>query len=233
MRRTSLCLALVTASIALLASSAAFAQEKAGSDHDKVVGRLGIGYLGLREVGIGSPASAVPTPVIGARYWLSSAMAIEIGAGFGWVGGSTDTVNGGNTTSTDKPSATAFALHGGVPLSLASGQHTSFQIIPELNLGMGTGTVKVANQPDTTNTGMLLTAGARAGLEVHFGFIGVPELSLVGSVGAYFSRVASKTSREVNGTTTSQSDTSTGFGTTVGPNPWAIFTNNISAIYYF
>lgn len=119
------------------------------------------------------------------------------------------------------------------PISLASGKHTSFQVIPEFNLGFGTGTIKTNNAPDANLTGFLLEAGARAGLEVHFGFIGVPELSLVGSVGLYFRHEGSKTSRDANGTTTSASISSNKLGTSVGPNPWSIFTNNISAIYYF
>jgi len=71
--------------------------------------------------------------------------------------------------------------------------------------------------------------GARAGFELFFGFIGIPELSLNATVGAQFSM--RKVSTDSSGLTIS--DTSLGFSTTVQNNPWDIFAGNVAARYYF
>ena len=197
------------------------------SDHDAVVGRLAVGYLGRNGVDIGAaglPAGTViDAPVIGVRYWLSDMLGIDAGLGFGLSSGSTDDATG---ASTDLPSWHLFMIHGGVPLSLASAGHFSFQIVPELNLGfagasqdMGGTTIKAS--------GFHLDVGARAGAEIHFGFINVPQLSLQGSVGLRLN---------MNSTSTDPGDAGTShfnLGTTVGDNPWNIFTSNVAALYYF
>jgi hypothetical protein len=196
------------------------------SDHDAVVGRLAIGYLGRNGVAIAGGPGFAPTvidaPVIGVRYWLSDMIGIDAGLGFGLTSGSVKT----NGNSVDNPSWHLFMLHGGVPLSLASAGHFSFQIVPELNLGFAGASATVMNT-DVSVSGFHLDVGARAGAEIHFGFIGVPQLSLQGSVGARMS---------MDSTGTDPGDNSTSnfsLATTVGDNPWNIFTSNVAALYYF
>ena len=112
-------------------------------------------------------------------------------------------------------------------------QHHTFQIVPELNLGYGSQTVKApagSNGDDTKNSGFRLDIGARAGTEVQFGFIGLPNLALQATVGVYFS-YQSITTKTGDNSETSASATS--LSTSVQSAPWAIFTNNISALYYF
>jgi hypothetical protein len=79
-------------------------------------------------------------------------------------------------------------------------------------------------------SGIHLDIGARAGGEVQFGFIGIPELSLQAGVGLAFSYDHSKQTQP-GGASNSRNTTS--FGTSVGNNPWNIFTSNIAALYYF
>src|SRR5262249_21638856 len=137
------------------------------------------------------------------------------------------------TVSHDTQGFTAFILHGGVPLALANSGHFSFQVVPEMNLGFATSTI--SGPPDTHVNGFHLDIGAHAGAEIHFGFIGIPQLSLQGSmdpllktehashnIDAYMGAPESKTS--LNSTT---------IRTTVGDNPWNIFTSNVAALYYF
>jgi len=199
------------------------------SDHDAVVGRLAIGYLGRNGVDIGAgslPGAAavvIDAPVIGVRYWLSDMLGIDAGIGFGFTSGSDKDAMG---VSTDRPSYHLFMIHGGVPLSLASAGHFSFQVIPELNLGFA-GASQTVGGMDASVSGFHLDLGARAGAEIHFGFINVPQLSLQGSVGV-----------RMNMNSTSQSPGSGGsshfdLATTVGDNPWNIFTSNVAALYYF
>jgi len=192
-----------------------------GTDHSLVVGHLGFGYLGRPGVAVGQAAAVVNAPVIGVRYWLDPGMGIDVGIGFGLTSGSTTTAG----TSTDNPSAWAFVLHGGVPLALASGRHYTFTIVPEANVGLGGG-----GTDTVSNSGFLLDLGARAGAEIQFGFIGLPELALQGSIGAMF-QVTSSSSTPDGGEKTGQSNMS--ITTTVFNSPWGIFTNSVSALYYF
>ncbi len=211
-------------------------------DHDRFIGRFAVGYFGVSQLPIaaGGPGqnggvtqANVNAPIVGVRYWLNRQIGIDGGLGFGLSSGSAEAVNGGTTTTTDHPSAFGLALHGGVPIALAHGKHYTFLAIPEMNIGFTSGTIKQTNAPDISLSGFRFDLGGRIGAEIHFGFIGLPELSLEGSVGLAFHRIAYKSSTTANGTTVSGSDGTTSFGTNVQSDPWALFVNNISAFYYF
>ncbi|MCC6217789.1 MAG: hypothetical protein IT376_23220 [Polyangiaceae bacterium] len=224
-----------------------------GSDHEAMVGRFAVGYLGRAGVPIWAgplnPANVgtgttligeVSAPVVGIRYWLDPMLGLDVGLGFASVGGgSVETESGSVTTTVDLASTTAFLLHGGVPLSLASSRHFSFQVVPELNVGFSSRTEEDPAPPQGTGQkreygGFGIDLGARAGAEVHFGFMGIPELSLQGSVGVFFaSRSASVTVSQPNTPETNLNASTTDITTTVGSNPWNIFTSNVSALYYF
>jgi len=204
------------------------------SDHDSVVGRLAVGYLGRNSMAIGAgpgsvigatSSASIDTPIIGVRYWLSDMLGIDAGLGFGLVSPS-EKVNG---TSIDGQGITVFMLHGGVPLSLASARHFSFQIVPELNVGFASSSATDAMDVETSVSGFHLDVGARAGAEIHFGFIDVPQLSLQGSVGLRLNMDTTGYKRGMVDSSTSR----TSIGTTVGDAPWNIFWNNVSALYYF
>jgi len=234
----------VTAQVQTPAASAkpaAPAAEDAVSDHEKVVGHVGVGYLGLTTLplapGNGIPAT-VSAPVIGVRYWLAEKIGLDLGVGFGLTSASTEVVAGGNSKTRDAPSVFGAALHGGVPLVFAHEKHYKFLLIPEMNVGFAKATFTpnvppgAPAQPDESHSGFHLDVGARVGAEIHFGFIGVPALSLQATVGAYIRRDQIKVSSEPNGGTQSSSTGVTSFGTSVQSDPWALFANNISAIYY-
>ncbi|MGC4090638.1 MAG: hypothetical protein QM756_22750 [Polyangiaceae bacterium] len=193
-----------------------------GTDHSLVVGHLGFGYLGRPGVPVGQAATLVNAPVVGVRYWLDPGMGIDVGLGFGMLSGSTTNMG----TSVDNPTLWAFVLHGGVPLALANGRHYSFQIIPEANIGLGG-----ASFDGGSSSGFLLDLGARAGAEIQFGFIGIPELALQGSIGAMFSVQSSSTT--LDGPAGKSGQSSLGINTTVYNSPWGIFTNSLTALYYF
>jgi hypothetical protein len=201
------------------------------ADHALVVRHFGIGYMGRRTINInptGAPAT-VDAPIIGVRYWLDPMIGIDAGVGLLFSGASTKT----GDTSTDQQGFTVFMLHGGVPLALAGSKHFSFQVIPELNLGIAsskTAPAAMAAQGSDLS-GIHFDIGARAGGEIQFGFIGIPELSLQAGVGLAFSYDRSKITPPGGGPATSAHTTS--LGTSVGNNPWNIFTSNIAALYYF
>jgi len=197
------------------------------TDHASVVGHFGVGYMGRRSIGIDADAAGnfvtVDAPVIGVRYWLDPMIGIDAGLGVLLSSGSTKT----GAVSTDRQGYTVFILHGGVPLALAGGKHYSFQIVPELNLGFSSS--KRGGVGDDLS-GFHLDVGARAGTEIQFGFIGIPELSLQAGVGLALAYDRVKASPAMgDATTVSRTALSTG----VGDNPWNIFTGNIAALYYF
>ncbi len=193
------------------------------SDFDVNVRRWGIGFSGVSLVPTG-PTSTATVPALGLRYWLNPSYGVDVALGISWTGGSTDA----DGTSTDKPSVFGVIAQGGVPFVLSAHRHVNFEVIPYLTLGYGrtsTGT----GYAETDFYGLRVDVGARAGFEVFFGFIGIPELALSATVGAQFEY--QRTSESAGGV--SATDTTLTFSTTVQNNPWDIFTGNISARYYF
>jgi hypothetical protein len=201
------------------------------TDHAAVVRHFGIGYMGRRTINInptGAPAT-VDAPIIGVRYWLDPMIGIDAGLGLLFSGSSAKS----GDTSTDLQGYTVFMLHGGVPLALAGSKHFSFQVVPELNFGIASSkTAPAAAAGEGADlSGIHFDIGARAGAEIQFGFIGIPELSLQAGVGLALSYDRAKITPPGGGAATSVHTTS--LGTSVGNNPWNIFTSNIAALYYF
>lgn len=229
--------AVMAASIAAMMTMAsrASAQEKAPvvaddgtSDHDKMEGRIGIGYAGVSEVPF--PGGRIAAPVISARYWMDTQMGVELGLGLATTGGTVESDTGSDSAKGDKNGAFAVMVHGGVPFSLYSAEHYSFQLIPELNIGVAQQEIKAEGDGDNTkNSGRRIDLGARAGAEIHFGFIGAPELTLTGSVGLFYTNQMVKTETG----DASLTDTNVGLATTAFNNPWDFFTGNVAARYYF
>jgi len=214
------------------------------SDHDAVVGHIAVGFLGRATIPYGlynggAPALA-PVPVIGVRYWIDPMIGLDLGLGL-WLGGASTEVTAAGATgpSLNVGKPTSFVIHGGVPLALASSQHFVFEVIPEANFGFANVTYGVpAGAVGTTkNAGTHFDIGARVGAEIHFGFMGLPQLSLLGTVGLRFEY--DKLTNEAvvaAGAGTAATKTSTGawnLSTTVYDNPWNIFIGNVGALYYF
>jgi hypothetical protein len=229
-----------------------------GLDRDMWIGHFGIGWLGTRAVPIGTAAAGVPgaaiaalnTPIIGGRYWLNSNLGIDAGLGFFMMSGSNTAPNPavpGADLTLDKQSQMSFVLHGGVPIALGlEGKHYSFQVTPELDIGFASGTNKpvpavapAVTPPDASLSGFMLQIGARAGAEIFFGFIGIPALSLEGSVGLYLATQSGSASRAaytdagVAVPAVNYKDSTLLIGTSALNNPWQIFTSNVAARYYF
>jgi hypothetical protein len=230
------------------AAAPAAAATPGTSDHAQMVGRLAVGYFGITNTGAAanvggtgpndSPYAIIgQAPVVGVRYWLDPMIGIDAGIGMSMIGG---TIDDGDPMTPDykRGSFTGFLIHGGVPLALASADHFTFEVIPEINLGFAGGSEDTngAGAGKIEYSGFHFDLGARVGAEIHFGFIKLPQLSLVASVGLRYDNDSGKTenSQVPAGTATvKQSSSRSEFHTTVGSNPWAIFTDNIAALYYF
>jgi hypothetical protein len=219
------------------------AREEAGTDHDAVIGRFGLTYFDITNLPIANPligggappaaptSSNVAAPVVGMRYWFNRRWGLDAGVGLGLAGGSTESVIGGTDTTVNKTSTTGVAFHVGVPIALAYGKHYTFLVIPNTTLGFTTAsyTAPVAGASEQDLSGFLFDIGARAGAEIYFGFIGLPQLALQATIGLSFRRSVFKWSSAGN----SASDGTNTFGTNVQADPWSIFRDAVSATYYF
>jgi hypothetical protein len=217
------------------------------SDHDQVVGRLAVGYFGITNVGAGAGGGTGPNdspyavtgfaPVVGVRYWINPTIGLDLGVGLSIVGGSlSNETPPADEVEIDRNSFMGFTIHGGVPIALASVDHFSFQVIPEANVGF-TGASSDPNgddDGDISHSGFHLDVGARVGAEIHFGFMKLPQLSLIGSVGLRLDIDSGSTTNSTPATGDIETSSSrTELHTTVGANPWAVFTNQVAALYYF
>jgi hypothetical protein len=208
------------------------------SDHARFVGHFGVTYFDIASLPIANPVtnvgpggitgSTVSAPVVGVRYWFQRSLGIDVGVGLGLAGGSREAIVGGVDTTVDKTSTTGFALHGGLPIAFFHGRHYAFLVIPQMTIGFTSGTSTAAGAQQDLS-GFLFDAGGAVGAEIHFGFIGIPELALQASVGLSYRRSAFKWKSGGD----SASDGTNTFGTNVSADPWALFKDAISATYYF
>jgi hypothetical protein len=204
-----------------------------GSDHAAFVGSFGVGFFGVMTLPIircepvvpaCTPLSDLaPAPTIGVRYWLGETLGIEAALGLNVTNGANGNVDN---------SLLGFALHGGVPLALAHTGHFVFEIVPQLNFGVASGSYETTGVTNDVS-GLLIEAGAKVGGEVHFGFIDIPQLSLQGTVGLMV-RHESRSLETIMGTfpATTVEQSETRIATGVDGEPWDVFTGTITAIYY-
>jgi hypothetical protein len=203
-------------------------------------------------------AATVNAPVIGMRYWLNDMIGLDAGFGLATYSASytqhyavlTGNGQGEYDAKTNAPNSFGLLLHAGVPLALHAEKHWAFEVIPETNIGFSSGTIKfnpglvdpsvqqTLPQNDIKLSGFRFDIGARVGAEIHFGFIGVPNLALQAGVGLYFQMLSFKAKGGGNPNNnafpdTSYSGSSTTIGTSVLDSPWSIFTKNVAALYYF
>jgi hypothetical protein len=243
--RTTLALRSLAAAAALATAGAAAAQVKPREEPDgeRVAGHWGVAFFGLNQFTFGAytpPLGAagpnvVSVYTVGVRRWMAQPAGkafrnwgLDIGLGLA-LGGGSDTAPG---VSVDAPSAFGIALHSGLPLAVAHSQHVTFELIPELDIVHARSQVTsvTAGGQITDYSGSVFQLGARAGLEVYFGFIGVPQLSLEATVGASVGYISLRS--KPGGA--AQSTASRWFiGTSRQNEPWNIFGGNVGAIYYF
>jgi hypothetical protein len=235
-------------SFSLLVAGAAHAQdakEDATTDHSRVVGHIGVGYFGQIPMPLGSGAgggvpaplvAAIPLELVGVRYWFNDGVGLDVALGLGIQSGS----NTANGTSVDRPSVFGLGFHVGVPIALYSGKHYTFVIIPQVRFGHESETVKPpvgspAGTPDTSHTGNHFQIGAAAGGIFHFGFLGIPQLTLDATVGLYADVTGGSTKfpAGAGGGTNDTSFSQLALATSVAHQPWNIFFTNVAAIYHF
>jgi hypothetical protein len=236
--RTTLALRSLLAAAAVAAAAAASAQARpaaeAANDGEKVVGRWGAAYFGGTTFDFSTAATDnfLTVQTVGVRHWMPQSgtgfyknWGVDLGLGLA-LGGGSDKAAG---VSVDAPSAFGLALHGGLPLAIAHTRHVTFELIPEANLVYASSTVTEAGQTDFS--GWALQLGARAGFEVFFGFIGIPQLALEATLGASLTYASTKVKPPAPATEVTSSRWM--LATSRQNEPWNIFGGNVAAIYYF
>lgn len=224
----------------------------APTDHQAVAGHAGFGFLGMSDLPlpVAAPSGTkdrpalspndrlslrvVSAPVLGVRYWWNQCVGLDAGLGLYYSAGSTTAELGDETSDLDKQTIFAMLLHAGVPLRLADTRHMVVLLIPEVTFGTARSDVSAVFDdnapPDAELRGYRLDVGARAGAEIHFGFMGLPSLALEAGIGFYVS------SQWASATVANQSlsDISTSISTTSLNAPWDFFrVGSVAARYYF
>jgi hypothetical protein len=253
MRSTSNLRPLAAALALALAGGAAAAEPRSAAiaprepaDGERVMGDWGLTLFTPRTIDFGSfgaPTSVQSVRIysIGLRHWMSSPLgpfkSWGVDAGFGLALGSAKITgpSNGSIVTLDEPSVSGFSLHAGVPLALSHGRHFSFVVIPEADLiFVGATALDPASTPQYAKVELAswqLEAGVRAGAEIFFGFIGIPELSLEATLGVSLSYEYA-TSKEKS-TGIEWADSSWAFSTARQTDPWRVFGARLAAIYYF
>lgn len=188
------------------------------TDHDQV--GAGISFFGVNSINV-APSNfggslSLTLPTVGARIWFGG-VGLDIGLGLGTttrqtynscVGGgmpgSGDCTAGGATDAEVRSGGIdggfGIGLHVGVPIAAAVSRHAALLIIPEVGFAYGKATIYNPSgsippgpaENDVDLSGIQLDVGVRVGGELHFGAIGLPNLSLQLAVGLGF-RYASRT----------------------------------------
>lgn len=204
--------------------------QELANDLDPSKRPVGIGYAGISQVPIGGTVGTLTAPAIGARIWTSPKMGVDVALGFGWADGS---VSMTGQPSQDMNAVWGLVLQAGLPIALATHRHVSFQVIPYASFAYGQ--TKSQGPTPITFSGSRFDLGARSGLEIFWGFIGLPQLSLSATVGVAFQRRSISQEQDAGPFNPGGTSTATTYGitTTVQNNPWDIFTGNVAARYYF
>ena len=213
------------------ASEAPNAAEPA-TDHERVVGRLGLGWGGAPDLAVGTLDRTIAAPSLAARYWRTARFGMELGVGLSYVGATTAVQQPGSTsTERVEPTLWGFSVRLAAPIALSWGRHYTLVVIPETRIGWATVGARTApdEESDDGGSGLTFELGARAGAELHFGFLGVPELALEATVGLALQAVSVSTTDGNTGTKASR----VSIATTAYDAPWDFFRTAVAARYYF
>lgn len=223
------------------------------TDHQVVIGAWGLGYTGSVQVplplafpvGRGDQAGMFPNdklslrqvlvPTLGLRKWFSKRRGFDAGLGIALSTGANSAIYEKVESTVNKETIFALSARAGVPIVALDTRHMAFLIVPEAQIAFATSNIAAEFEenapPEAKMRGFSANVGLRAGAEVHFGFMGLPRLSLQAGVGLYATmQWAAATAYNQY---LSTYDFSVGMGS-VG-NPWDIFSGfaNLSARYYF
>ena len=169
-------------------------------------------------------AVRVSAPILGVRWWFrDSRLGLDLGVGAMVTGGS-ETGSFSNTPSLQ------LVAHAGLPIAVASTQHVIVLLAPELRAGYST----LLNDGSFELSGSLLELALRGAVELFFGFIGVPELSLEAAIRIGFIREAQSVANFAPlGPGNMLTNETYRFSTSLSGDPGSIVASTLSLKYYF
>lgn len=209
------------------------------SARTRLLGGWSFGFLGGMPVLRGAPAmnaqgqsvNYATVPVLGVRWWTPwRLLGLEFGVGAMVSGGS---ATGSPTFGAPSgPADVEVLFHVSAPIAFASTPNTILFVAPEARFGFGI--TDASGTGGGSSDAYTLNFGVRAGAELFFGLIGLPNLSLEAGVRvgvahewrAYYAQTGPSRWQVL---TTSQ----TRFATSLVANPWDLFTSTLAAHYYF
>jgi hypothetical protein len=220
------------------AASRAAAREE--GDGARAMGTWALVVFNTQPFNFPNTGGAAPIPLtvytIGLRRWTTEPLGpfrnwgFDLGIGLNYTRSSVTQPVTGTLTTSDGPSTSGFGLHAGLPLAITLHQHAIFELVPEADLIWAKETIPALTGGGATRySGWSARLGARAGFEIFFGFVGIPQLAIQASLGAAFNydSVASTVGA------VERSTRSWGLSTVRGDEPWSIFTGNVAAMYHF
>jgi hypothetical protein len=204
---------------------------------DRLLGTWGFGFLGTEQVllaatGAGSNGERIEyssVPVLGVRWWTPWRR-LGLEAGLGAMVSTAHATTGTNVVA-NGPSSFELLAHVSAPLVISSTTNTILFVAPEARVGLSwidSGGIGAGVVTATT-----LHFNVKAGLEIFFTFLGLPNLSLEAGVRAGLAHEVRN--YWVNTATSSLlvSTQLTRFSTSLVANPWDLFTGSLAARYYF
>lgn len=241
----------LAAAMALAAATSAAGQSRAAvpaatgsqtsSDGERAMGGWALVVFNTQPFEFPNTGGAPPLPLtvytVGLRHWTTRSLGpfrnwgLDFGVGLAYTGSKVTQPQTGVLVTTDGPSTSGFGFHFGLPLAVAHHRHATFELVPELDLIHAREKLPptTAGGDSTEYSGWSFRLGVRAGFEIFFGFIGIPELAVEASLGATLSYdSASSTTGPIE-----RSTREWGFATLRGNEPWSIFTGSVAAMYHF
>jgi hypothetical protein len=210
------------------------------SDSERAMGTWALVVFNTQPFAFPNTGGATPVPLtvytLGLRHWVAqpwgrfSNWGVDLGVGLVKTSTSVTAPQTGSLRTSDGPSTAGLGLHVGLPLAMTHHQHATFELVPEFDVIYASETIPpLTGGEQTSYSGFSLRLGARAGFELYFGFVGIPQLAIEASMGAAitYDSVSSKVGP------LERSTRQWGLATLRGTEPWSIFTGSVAAMYHF
>jgi len=217
------------------------AAEDRETDGEKAMGGYALVVFNTQPFDFANSGGAAPIPLtvytVGLRHWTTQPWnrfrnwGVDLGVGLAVARTSVTQPQTGQLVTSDGASVTGFGLHAGLPLAVKHHKHATFEVVPELDLVYAKETIPAATAGGdaTRYSGWSVRMGARAGFEIFFGFVGLPQLAVEASLGATirYDSLSSKVGPSDRSTRTWS------VATLRGSEPWSIFSGSVAAMYHF
>jgi hypothetical protein len=239
-RHLAVALALATATSAQAQARPASPAPREEGDGARAMGTWALVVFNTKPFEFPNTGGAAPIPLtiytLGLRRWTTQPLGpfrnwgFDLGVGLNYSSSTITQPQTGTLTTSDGPSTSGFGLHAGLPLAITLHKHAVFELVPEVDVIWAKESIPaLTGNVITTYDGWSARIGARAGFEIFFGFIGLPQLAIEASLGARFSYDSVSSSVGA----IERSTRAWGFSSMRGNEPWSIFSGSVAAMYHF